>query len=42
LIAKGRFTAPHDIHVERISIAERIAQIAEVLARDQSGRTSRP
>jgi segregation and condensation protein A len=34
LIAKGRFTAPHDIHVERISIAERIAQIAEVLARE--------
>jgi chromatin segregation and condensation protein Rec8/ScpA/Scc1 (kleisin family) len=42
LIAKGRFTAPHDIHVERISIAERIAQIAEILARDQSGPTSRP
>jgi segregation and condensation protein A len=35
LITKGRFTAPHDIHVERISIAERIAQIAEILARDQ-------
>jgi len=34
LIAKGHFTAPHDIHVERISIAERIAQIAEVLARE--------
>lgn len=34
LITKGRFTAPHDIHVERISIAERIAEIAEFLARD--------
>lgn len=38
LIVQGRFTAPHDIHVERISIAERIAQIAEILGRDQ--RTS--
>ena len=34
LIRKGRFQAPHDIHVERISIAERIAQIAEILGRD--------
>lgn len=34
LIKKGRFTAPHDIYVERVSIAERIAQIAERLERD--------
>src|SRR5262249_37590702 len=36
LIGKGRFTAPHDIHVERISIAERIAQVALLLERDGS------
>lgn len=35
LIRKGRFQAPHDIHVERISIAERIAQIAELLALEE-------
>lgn len=32
LVRRGRFTAPHDIWVERISIAERIAQIAAALA----------
>lgn len=32
LVAKKRFEAPHDIYVERVSIAERIAQIADRLA----------
>lgn len=32
LIARTRFEAPHDIWVERISIGERIAQIADLLA----------
>lgn len=32
LIARTRFEAPHDIWVERISIGERIAQIADRLA----------
>jgi segregation and condensation protein A len=34
LMRRGRFTAPHDIYVERVSLAERIAQIAERLDRD--------
>lgn len=32
LVNKGQYEAPHDIYVERISIAERIAQIGEKLA----------
>ncbi|MCA9537572.1 MAG: segregation/condensation protein A [Myxococcales bacterium] len=38
LLARGQFEAPHDIYVERISIGERIAQIADVLA--VRGRTT--
>ena len=38
LVRRGRFTAPHDIWVERISIAERIAQIAAALA--ETGTTT--
>jgi segregation and condensation protein A len=34
LLEKRRFEAPHDVFVERVTIAERIAQIAEQLARD--------
>lgn len=33
LLGKKRFEAPHDIFVERITIAERIAEIAGLLAR---------
>lgn len=32
LIARKRFVAPHEIYVERVSIGERVAQIAERLA----------
>ncbi len=32
LLKRGHFEAPHDIYVERVSIAERIAQIADRLA----------
>lgn len=32
LARRGHFEAPHDIYVERVSIAERIAQIADRLA----------
>ena len=32
LLDRGTFEAPHDIYVERISIGERIAQIADHLA----------
>lgn len=32
LVERGHFEAPHDIWVERISIGERIAQIADLLA----------
>lgn len=32
LLQRGHFEAPHDIYVERVSIAERIAQIADRLA----------
>lgn len=35
LLERGHFEAPHDIYVERISIGERIAQIADLLARRQ-------
>lgn len=35
LIARTRFEAPHDIWVERISIGERIAQIADRLAEER-------
>ncbi|MFN3201876.1 MAG: segregation and condensation protein A [Bradymonadia bacterium] len=38
LIARKRFVAPHEIYVERVSIGERVAQIAERLA--EVGRTS--
>jgi len=31
LVSRGHFEAPHDIYVERVSIAERIAQIADRL-----------
>ncbi len=34
LLERGHFEAPHDIYVERVSIAERIAQIADALAKD--------
>lgn len=36
LIARTRFEAPHDIWVERISIGERIAQIADRLAESRT------
>lgn len=32
LVAQGQFESPHDIYVERVSIGERIAQIADHLA----------
>ncbi len=32
LLNRGHFEAPHEIYVERVSIAERIAQIADLLA----------
>ncbi len=32
LLSRGSYEAPHDIYVERISIGERIAQIADILA----------
>ncbi len=32
LVAKSKYRAPHDIYVERVSIGERIAQIADLLA----------
>ncbi len=32
MVAQGRYEAPHDIYVERVSIAERIAQIAHRIA----------
>lgn len=35
LLERGHFEAPHDIYVERISIGERIAQIADLLAARQ-------
>ena len=35
LLKRGHFEAPHDIYVERVSIAERIAQIADLLATAQ-------
>lgn len=35
LLSKRRFEAPHEIYVERVTIGERIAQIAEILARVQ-------
>ena len=38
LVERGQFTAPHDIYVERITIGERIAEIADRLA--AQGRTT--
>ena len=35
LLSRGHFEAPHDIHVERISIGERIAQVSDLLAQNQ-------
>ncbi|MCA9543171.1 MAG: segregation/condensation protein A [Myxococcales bacterium] len=35
LASRGHFEAPHDIYVERVSIAERIAQIADLLGATQ-------
>ena len=40
LIERTRFEAPHDIWVERISIGERIAQIADRLAQTQKSTFS--
>lgn len=34
LVSKTRYEAPHEIFVERVTIAERIAQIADALARE--------
>lgn len=36
LVDKSRFEAPHDIYIERVTIAERIAEIADRLAQCQT------